>query len=319
MLADIAPSLRTFFMPQVEQVGISEQPCRHGFQGVLDNDEGHGYLWAWNIGEGCLVTSHKLRMRRQRHLVEYPRAYACLCSTSAACVAGAPVTPPVHLREQENLLTFAQGDARVEFDIEANVPYDSTCICLTPEFFSQHPDLHASGFEDFAHLLSCVPVNMQPNSLRACMRCLDPKLADAPGAALYYRAKVEEAISLFVMGLQQGHRALCAQGERSQRDLVSAAQQLVRRNLDKHLSLDTLAADLFVSRSTLCATFKQETGVSLGEWVRAQRLERAQELIAGGASMAEAAHAVGYTRQGSFSEMFKRETGLTPTEWHAQL
>lgn len=317
MIVDIPPAMRTFFMPQVEQLGITEVACRHGYQGMLKEMWGTGFLWALNIDDNCLVCVHDVRLQQQRRLVEHPIAYACLCSTSAACVKDAPVEVPPHLRARENLLGFAQPDTPVEFDIEAGVPYTSTSICLTPEFFTQHPDLHVGGFEGFARLLDSVPVNAQPEALRGILRCLDPTLANTPGAALYYRAKVAEAVSVFVMDAQQGFRALQQQGERSQRVLVDTVKQLVLDNLHKPLSLDALAADLFVSRSALCAVFRQEVGTSLGAWIRTQRLARAQELLAGGAGVAETAHAVGYRRQGSFAEMFKRATGLTPTEWRA--
>lgn len=52
--------------------------------------------------------------------------------------------------------------------------------------------------------------------------------------------------------------------------------------------MDELAARLYVSRSKLCATFRQETGEAVGAYVRRRRGERAEELLAGGgATVAE--------------------------------
>ena len=102
-----------------------------------------------------------------------------------------------------------------------------------------------------------------------------------------------------------------------QRRLVTDVLRIIEGNLNKDLAIDTLAENLFVSRSYLCAAFKKEVGMSIGSYVRAVRMEHAAELLKNSPSLsiAEIAADVGYKRQGSFTDAFAREMGHTPSQW----
>lgn len=98
--------------------------------------------------------------------------------------------------------------------------------------------------------------------------------------------------------------------------LVHQAIALIESNLRNPPTLQAMADALYVSRTRLCTTFKRETGYSVGEYLHAARLERAKVLLVEtNDAISEIASAVGYTRQSSFAERFKEDTGITPTEW----
>lgn len=99
---------------------------------------------------------------------------------------------------------------------------------------------------------------------------------------------------------------------------MARARELAEAHLAEGLSLDELAARLYVGRTRLCEAFHAETGESLGRFVRRLRIERACELLAITDLPLDAiARAVGYRRQGSLSEAFRAATGMTPTAWRA--
>lgn len=98
--------------------------------------------------------------------------------------------------------------------------------------------------------------------------------------------------------------------------LARQAIALIESNLRNPPTLQAMADALYVSRTRLCTTFKRETGCSVGEYLHAARLERAKVLLVEtNDAISEVASAVGYTRQSSFAERFKEDTGITPTEW----
>lgn len=66
------------------------------------------------------------------------------------------------------------------------------------------------------------------------------------------------------------------------------------------------------SLRTLERRFAEETGMRLGEWVRRWRLMVAIRLLAGGASVEETAHLVGYRSTSAFVAAFRRELAVTP-------
>jgi two-component system response regulator YesN len=53
----------------------------------------------------------------------------------------------------------------------------------------------------------------------------------------------------------------------------------VSSNLDRKLSLNDLARFVKLSRSRLWHTFKTEMGVSVGQYLKAQRIQKARELL----------------------------------------
>lgn len=98
--------------------------------------------------------------------------------------------------------------------------------------------------------------------------------------------------------------------------LALQAASMLDDNISNPPTLQAMASELYVSRTRLCSTFKRETGLSLGKYLNLARIEHAQNLLASSSlSIAEIATAVGYTRQSSFTERFKEEVGITPTEW----
>ena len=80
MISDVSSNLHTFFVPQMEQLGMKEQPSRHGSLSMRDDEFGRGLLWAHSIGENCLYTFHEFSINEQTRLVEFPDDYVCVTS-----------------------------------------------------------------------------------------------------------------------------------------------------------------------------------------------------------------------------------------------
>lgn len=98
--------------------------------------------------------------------------------------------------------------------------------------------------------------------------------------------------------------------------LVRQAVALIEASLCNPPTLQAMADALYVSRTRLCTTFKRVTGRSVGDYLHDARLERAKALLSEtNDAISDIAAAVGYTRQSSFAERFKEDTGITPTEW----
>jgi AraC-like DNA-binding protein len=61
--------------------------------------------------------------------------------------------------------------------------------------------------------------------------------------------------------------------------------------------------------------FREETAMSLGQWLRRQKLLRAIRLLAAGRSVKQAALDLNYANPSAFIAMFRRETGASPTHY----
>ena len=91
--------------------------------------------------------------------------------------------------------------------------------------------------------------------------------------------------------------------------------QLVDANLDNEaMDADAFARAVFISRSQLHRKISALTGLSLTEFVRNHRLDRAREMLARGeGNIAEIAWRVGFQNAKYFSTCFKERFGVTPS------
>ena len=74
-----------------------------------------------------------------------------------------------------------------------------------------------------------------------------------------------------------------------------------------------------VNERTISRYFRQETGLSIQEWLRRQRLLTALSYLVQGKSIIATALAVGYDNASAFSAMFKSYMHMTPSVYQAQV
>ncbi len=87
-------------------------------------------------------------------------------------------------------------------------------------------------------------------------------------------------------------------------------------NLNADLSLAVLSDVSGLSRYHFSRAFQRVTGLAPHAFVIDRRIERAKALIAGhDRPLAEIARRCGFNTHGQFTTMFKRVTGLNPSQW----
>ncbi|HWV61398.1 MAG TPA: AraC family transcriptional regulator [Sphingopyxis sp.] len=96
---------------------------------------------------------------------------------------------------------------------------------------------------------------------------------------------------------------------------VLKAQRLLAENFVSPPSLDSLAHEVGMSRSGLCAAFRQIVGQSVFDYVGDLRMQQALAMLnRQDATIAEVAYAVGYGHPSSFSVAVQRRFGTTASE-----
>ncbi|MGL5539937.1 MAG: helix-turn-helix domain-containing protein, partial [Aeromonas veronii] len=90
----------------------------------------------------------------------------------------------------------------------------------------------------------------------------------------------------------------------------------LRAHLAAPHTLDSLAAHTLMSRRTFTRRFHQATGLSVGEWLLAERLRRSQELLeVSGHSIDRIAELVGFKSATSLRNHFRARFAISPSEW----
>lgn len=105
------------------------------------------------------------------------------------------------------------------------------------------------------------------------------------------------------------------------KDLIRQAKEYIERHYaDPDLSLNEVAARANLSASHFSVVFSQETGHTFKECLIDIRINKAKELLRmTGLRSADIAYQVGYNDPHYFSSVFKKHTGLSPSEFRLQI
>ncbi|MBP3394301.1 MAG: helix-turn-helix transcriptional regulator, partial [Lentisphaeria bacterium] len=102
----------------------------------------------------------------------------------------------------------------------------------------------------------------------------------------------------------------------------SFAARVVRyimNHLDQELGLNILAKQFHISRSHLRRRFQEETGISLGEYIRRSRITKAMyHLNQKEKNIGEIAELCGYSSIQAFSRAFREKVNMTPLAYRAK-
>ncbi|TDD99374.1 hybrid sensor histidine kinase/response regulator transcription factor [Flavobacterium cellulosilyticum] len=99
-------------------------------------------------------------------------------------------------------------------------------------------------------------------------------------------------------------------------EFIKNALDFINENIsESELSVEVLASKVFLSRSQLYRKIKSLTGVSVNEFIRNVRLEKAKELIElGNDNINEISYKVGFSSPSYFTKCFKEKFGHLPTQ-----
>lgn len=102
---------------------------------------------------------------------------------------------------------------------------------------------------------------------------------------------------------------------------IAAVVRYIREHYaDKELTTRSIAENTYLSQNYMCALFKKETGKTVNEFITEIRLERAKELLKDPrVKLYEIAFAIGFTDANYFSSMFKKATGLSPSQYRERM
>ncbi|MCC8023018.1 MAG: AraC family transcriptional regulator [Clostridiales bacterium] len=102
-------------------------------------------------------------------------------------------------------------------------------------------------------------------------------------------------------------------------EAIDMAQQLIRENLREPPTIEELSRKVAVNRKKLQILFQEAVGMTIGDYVRACRMERAVELLETDMLISAIAHEVGYASPGRFSKAFAARYHMTPTEYRSRI
>ena len=98
--------------------------------------------------------------------------------------------------------------------------------------------------------------------------------------------------------------------------IAKKAEQILTADLRKHIPLRLLAEKFSVGETSLKNYFRGVYGQNISTYLREARMKAAAEFLADTSRpIAEIAEQVGYSNQGKFAAVFKKQFGMSPLEY----
>lgn len=96
---------------------------------------------------------------------------------------------------------------------------------------------------------------------------------------------------------------------------IQKVKRILEEEYEKSWSLDQIAGEVNLNKSYLGRIFRDETGMTVMNYLRTVRIKKAKELLLRGMSANEAALKVGIEDPSYFGRVFKQETGVSPAHY----
>lgn len=110
-------------------------------------------------------------------------------------------------------------------------------------------------------------------------------------------------------------RACPQGGKRENHGAITRVLTYIQENYARDIGLSELADLVEMSPAYLSVLFKENVGTSFVKYLTRLRMEKAKELLAAGRKVSDVGAAVGYNDPHYFYETFKKNTGMTPSEY----
>ena len=159
-----------------------------------------------------------------------------------------------------------------------------------------------------------------------------PQPTDAKGIRAYFQAKRDleihmvRIISHYRIFVDQMNRSndfqvfseelFMRQLEAYKVEIAKRAAQILSDDLRQHIPVRQIAERFSVSETSLKNYFRGVYGQNISTWLREIRMNEAARLLSDTKRpIAEISEQVGYSNQGKFAAVFKKQFGLSPLEY----
>lgn len=119
------------------------------------------------------------------------------------------------------------------------------------------------------------------------------------------------------MMAEMGCRLIQAERQHESQKIIQKAIAFIQTHIGEELTVDRCARVVSLSGGYFANLFKKETGTTFNQYVTHVRLDRAKKLLTQNVPVQDIAAELGYEHRRYFSDVFKKHTGMTPTEFKA--
>lgn len=309
--------LKQHYEPHIAQLGFfrkTEDGVKSGFSYELDSKLGRGTYWVLPVSDFCAISIYNIELSTDLELSfsQPPFLYVGLCQ-------GISAKPTYDLHEglwsPKGVMGYVGEGEKFDLKLSKRLKIRSVGVSFTSGYCDEKPFLPTS-FDEFTGAIRRLDKSVvHPELLTTLhqMRSFTPTRALAP---LYYEGKIKELLSYLLHWDRVFQSTDESPLSREDETHLRAVTDHLHDNYANPAPLRELASMACMSPNKLTALFKKTYGITMREFLQNIRVERAKPMLRDSGWKIEAvANDIGYKHHGSFSEVFKRVTGVTPRQY----
>ena len=216
-----------------------------------------------------------------------------------------------------SIQTIVGGKQNYKAIIHKRIPIHSVGIEIFPAYYEdylkkQYPD----AYFDLPAAFQCVDQAADFPAMSKLLFEIENYRGEGVAAALFYEAKVTEAVALVVDS--QKKQAAKNAHPLSKEDIAGLRDVMsyIADHYTFDIPLERLASIACMSESKLKTCFKRHTGCTVTEYIQGRRMSQAEHLLIDtDFTMGQIAQMIGYSTSSRFAELFKKNTGILPIEY----
>lgn len=317
------PKLGLLYHPYLEILcGTTEESLNPSFPGhyrEVSPDLGKGYYWYFPIDDMMAVNIVDLELHTDMTMSYDVPDFFCFGKynhTMASYFYEKGPAISALSPQRSRILGYAWKHSYFSELIKADQHVRAVGISLLPEAVTQLGSRFGCDPYALAAAISELDGNQVIPGLDEVFETISNIHPCGPSTRVFYESKIAEAAALLIEWWYQKKSNTYAHIRPVDRTSLNIAIEYINDHLSDQITLDDLCLTACMSASKLTGLFKAAEERTPMEYVRELRLEKACKMLAyGDSSLGEIASNLGFSHQGSFSESFKTQYGLTPLSY----
>jgi len=254
------------------------------------------------------VESWKLPYHGRRNENSYCALMARKSSACAACLQTQQRLSECATREPQTVTCMS---GLTESAVPVRLGEQLIGLLQTGQVFRKKPT--PSQFERIVRQVKHWGLEVDRDELRRAYfrtRVLSPREHDS----------IVKMLAIFSQHLAMVSNQVLVRQEHPEPPMITRAKDYIQEHQSDDLSLGQVARAVNTSTFYFCKVFKKATGINFTDYVSRVRIEKAKNLALNpNLRISEIAFEVGFQSLTHFNRVFKKITGLSPSEYRAQL
>lgn len=130
------------------------------------------------------------------------------------------------------------------------------------------------------------------------------------------KTSYEEALEVIKDKAFKNMNSLIVYDSSKDKSIIRTIEKYIQKHYEDDISINSIAAAVYLTPQYLCKVYKKETGDTLNDYITKVRIQAAKELLEDRRlKLYEVAYKVGYKDANYFARVFKKLTGINPSEY----